>query len=219
LYEVDLRLRPSGNKGPVAVSLTSFISYQKTEAWTWEKLALTRARVVAGHPRLAEKLDKAIAAALQEPRDEKQIKKDVADMRALMLREQKIIGLWDIKRVRGGLVEVEFIAQYLQLIHASTQPAIISTNTQTCLKTAQHLNVLTGEQAGTLLKALTLYQRLTQLLRLCLSAQYEPATATKSLNDAVCRATSMPDMSATEALLAETQSRVSTVFDHLIGRS
>jgi [glutamine synthetase] adenylyltransferase / [glutamine synthetase]-adenylyl-L-tyrosine phosphorylase len=218
LYEVDLRLRPSGSKGPVAVSLSSFVDYQKNSAWTWEKLALTRARVVAGHPALTQKINTTIHETLCAPRDAAQTQKDVADMRALMLREQKDAGLWDIKRSRGGLVELEFIAQYLQLLHAPRRPEILNTNTHACLQQARNSGVLAEADAQVLLQAIGLYQRLTQLLRLCLSGPYHPNKASKKLNEAICRAALMPDNSATEALLIETQSQVAAVFDRLIGR-
>jgi glutamate-ammonia-ligase adenylyltransferase len=216
LYEVDLRLRPSGSKGPVAVSLSSFIEYQTNSAWTWEKLALTRARVVAGPAELTQKLNTAIHQTLCAPRDPTQTRKDVADMRALMLREQKGASLWDIKRVIGGLVEVEFIAQYLQLTHA---PKILNTNTHASLLQAQQTGALADADAVALLEAIGLYQRLTQLLRLCLDGPYDPVTAAKNLNAAICRAALMPDISATEALLAETQAQVSEIFSRIIGRA
>jgi [glutamine synthetase] adenylyltransferase / [glutamine synthetase]-adenylyl-L-tyrosine phosphorylase len=218
LYEVDLRLRPSGSKGPVAVSLSSFIDYQVNEAWTWEKLALTRARVVAGHPELAQKINAAIQTALQTPRDGDQTRKDVGDMRALMLREQKQVELWDIKRARGGLVEVEFIAQYMQLIHAQKKPELLTTNTHACLSKARELGLLNFAHTQILIEAIELYQRLTQLLRLCLVGAYTPASASINLNEAVSRAAKMPDMRATQALLIETQDAVAQIFTDIIGR-
>ena len=219
LYEVDLRLRPSGSKGPVAVSLSSFIDYQATSAWTWEKLALTRARVVAGDAALVTKLNAAIATSLCAKRDTDQTRKDVSDMRALMLREQKNLSLWDIKKVEGGLVDVEFIAQYLQLVHANTEPRILQTNTHASLLQAARLKFLDADDAEQLLEAIAVYQRLTQLLRLCLTETYDPSRATKNMNQAVCRAAKMPDINATEAHLSETQKAVSMIFEKIIGRS
>ncbi len=215
LYEVDLRLRPSGSKGPVAVKLASFIDYQTNGAWTWEKLALTRARVVAGDAHLVSKLNVAIKKALCAPRDVAKTKSDVADMRALMLREQKFFGPWDIKRSPGGLVEIEFIAQYLQLLHA---PEILNTNTFESLVLAEQNSVLSPVDAKSLLEATRLYQRITQLLRLCLDEPYDPATAALNLNKAVARAAIMPDVKAAEALLIDTQAQVSALFSDIIGR-
>jgi [glutamine synthetase] adenylyltransferase / [glutamine synthetase]-adenylyl-L-tyrosine phosphorylase len=219
LYEVDLRLRPSGSKGPVAVSFSSFVDYHNESAWTWEKLALTRARVVTGDEAFVAKLNTAITQSLCQPRDLVKTKNDVAEMRALMLREHKTISPWDIKRVAGGLVDVEFIAQYLQLIHASDHPTILNTNTHMSLQQAADLHLLAPQDVTILLEAIGLYQRLTQLLRLCLTELYDPDTATKNMNEAVCRAAKMPDIRATEALVKETQTQVSNVFEKIIGRS
>jgi [glutamine synthetase] adenylyltransferase / [glutamine synthetase]-adenylyl-L-tyrosine phosphorylase len=217
LYEVDLRLRPSGNKGPVAVSLQSFASYQLNEAWTWERMALTRARVIAGSPDLAKKVESIIVKTLTADRDQNKTRDDVKDMRALMLREQKTIGVWDIKRHRGGQIEVEFIAQTLQLLHARKTPEILQTNTDDCLRSAQKLGLLETADALLLLQAAGLYQRLTQLIRLSLARDYDPKSVSANLNNAFSRAAAQPDISSTEALLTELQTAISALFDRIIG--
>ena len=88
LYEVDMRLRPSGHKGPVATQLSSFIEYQAKEAWTWEHMALTRARVIAGPPALSARVEAAIRTALVKPRDRAKIAADVLDMRERIAKEK-----------------------------------------------------------------------------------------------------------------------------------
>ncbi len=216
LFEVDLRLRPSGSKGPVAVSYSSFLSYQKQEAWTWEKLALTRARVVAGDLELEQNLKTAIQTILVEKRDVNLIREDVCDMRNLMLKEQEKKGPWDIKRAKGGLVEVEFIAQYLQLIANDRQ--ILSTNTLQALINAEKNQSLSTSHATTLNFACQLFQNLTQVLRLCVLDYFEPKQSSKSLNQAIARTAGMPDIAAAEALLIETQNQVAAIFEDIIGR-
>ena len=216
LYEVDLRLRPSGSKGPVAVNFSSFVSYQAEEAWTWEKLALTRARVVAGDDSLASKLSAAVQTILADPRDNLKTRQDVSEMRNLMLKEHAKLGTWDIKRAKGGLVEIEFIAQYLQLI--ANDAKILNTNTVQALINLSHEKQLTADQSAKLLTACTLYQRLTQILRLCVAEQFSPQSSSKSLNGAVARAAEMPDIASTEILLADTQAQVSMIFEDIIGR-
>ena len=218
LYEVDLRLRPSGSKGPVAVGFSSFRQYQMNEAWTWERMALTRARVITADEGLQEKIESAISTTLQTPRDSGVMRKDVADMRALMLKEHAPASIWDIKRSRGGLIEIEFIAQFLQLKHAASSRDILDTNTTAVLRKAENLGMLKPEEARTVLDAIDLYQRLTQILRLCVSALYDPASAARNLNRAVCRAARMPDITSTEALLSDTEHQVSDVFEQMIGR-
>jgi [glutamine synthetase] adenylyltransferase / [glutamine synthetase]-adenylyl-L-tyrosine phosphorylase len=216
LFEVDLRLRPSGSKGPVAVSFSSFLSYQKLEAWTWEKLALTRARVMAGDDRLRDDLQTSIQSILLEKRDVDTIRKDVCDMRNLMLKEQSQNGPWDIKRAKGGLVEIEFIAQYLQLI--TNDPEMLSTNTSQALLIAEKRQTLSAAHASKLNFACQLFQNLIQMLRLCVLDYFEPKNSAKSLNQAIASTAGMPDIAATEALLIDTQNQVSIIFEEIIGR-
>src|SRR5690606_33230661 len=115
LYELDLRLRPSGNKGPVATHVEAFRKYQRQDAWTWEQMALTRARAVAGEPELAAEIDAEVAAILASPRDAAKVRAEATEMRALIEEEKPPRDLWDIKLVPGGLIDLEFIAQVAML--------------------------------------------------------------------------------------------------------
>ena len=142
LYEVDMRLRPSGQQGPVATQLSSFIAYQATEAWTWEHLALTRARVVAGPPTLKVQVDEAICNALLRPHDAGKVAADVRDMRQRIAKEKGTDNIWDLKQVRGGLVDLEFIAQYLQLVNAARTPEVLDQNTVEAYRRLRDAGVL-----------------------------------------------------------------------------
>ncbi|MGH6908455.1 MAG: bifunctional [glutamine synthetase] adenylyltransferase/[glutamine synthetase]-adenylyl-L-tyrosine phosphorylase, partial [Aestuariivirga sp.] len=217
LYEADMRLRPSGSKGPVAASLDSFRVYHRDSAWTWEKLALTRARVLCGDESLQSELQAAIRGALCMKRDPAATRADVLDMRKLMLAEQGNAGLWDIKRVRGGLVEVEFIAQTLQLIHAPAQPAVLDTNTLGALEKLVAAGCLAAGEGECLRQACTLYHRLTQVLRLCVTHAYDPAGAPAGLNRIVASAAACPDIATAESFIHDTQAQVAAIFDEKIG--
>jgi [glutamine synthetase] adenylyltransferase / [glutamine synthetase]-adenylyl-L-tyrosine phosphorylase len=218
LYEVDLRLRPSGSKGPVAVSFASFVDYQKNSAWTWEMLALTRARSVAGDPAFIIKLNAVIGDTLQSARNAVKIKSDVSTMRALMVREHNTQDIWDIKKIHGGLVDIEFIAQYMQLIHAHKHPDILSCNTPSALQNAKARGVLSAKNAESLIAAYALYYDLTQILRLCIEGPFNPNKAPKKLIEILCRAVKVPDLSSAEATLRATQTSISNIFEELIGR-
>ena len=218
LYEVDMRLRPSGSKGPVATSLDSFRAYHAGEAWTWERLALTRARVVAGDAGLAAEMTETIRSALAAPRDAAKIVADVLAMRTLMLKENPPAGLWDIKRSRGGLTDVEFIAQTLLIIHAAEHPAILHQSTLPALARLADRGLLAAADARRLQEAGALYQRLTQILRLCVTGAYVPATAPAGLNRLVANACSVPDIGSAEALLSDTQAEVLSLFSKLVGK-
>ncbi len=115
LYEVDTRLRPSGTQGPLAVSLDSFERYQREQAWTWEHMALARARVLFGAAGDRAALQSIIARVLGQPRDAAKLREDVLHMRGEMARHKPAKGPLDIKLARGGLVDVEFLVHFLQL--------------------------------------------------------------------------------------------------------
>ena len=218
LYEVDMRLRPSGSKGPVATSLSAFTAYHRDSAWTWEKLALTRARPVAGDPDLCRIFAEATRGTLALARDVKTVRADVAAMRALMLKEHGDGGAWDIKRTRGGLVEVEFIAQTLEIVHAQSDATVLDTNTLEALTRLEAAGVLRREDSALLRGACELYHRLTQVLRLCAEGEFGPESAPAGLKRLVASVAACPDIAAAEVLLGETQTRVVEVFDRLIGR-
>jgi len=118
LYHTDMRLRPSGNAGPLATTLNAFRLYQDESAWTWEHLALTRARVIDADPGFASTVDDVIAAVVAKPRDRARIIADVVTMRELIAKERPPRHPFDLKLVSGGLVDLEFIAQSAQLLHS-----------------------------------------------------------------------------------------------------
>jgi glutamate-ammonia-ligase adenylyltransferase len=216
LYEVDMRLRPSGQQGPVATQLSSFVAYQASEAWTWEHLALTRARVIAGPPALRSQVEAAIRRALVRPRDRARIAADVRDMRERIAREKGAGSIWDLKQVRGGLVDLEFIAQYLQLIHAAAHPEILSQNTVEAYRRLRDAGLLTPRQAEALIPATRLVHDLTQILRLCLEGPFDPATAPKGLKNLLARAGDATDFAELEAQLAGTLASAAALFDEII---
>jgi glutamate-ammonia-ligase adenylyltransferase len=115
LYEVDTRLRPSGDQGPLAVSFDSFARYQLEQAWTWEHMALCRARVAYGSPGAREELVRIVSQALLSPRDPAKLRADALEMRAKMASHKPARGPLDIKLARGGLVDLEFLIHYRQL--------------------------------------------------------------------------------------------------------
>lgn len=115
LYEVDVRLRPSGAQGPIAVSLESFARYQREDAWTWEHMALCRARPLFGTETDRATLSEIIADVLHHPRDPEKLRADVLAMRGEMAHHKPPAGPLDVKLARGGLVDLEFLIHYLQL--------------------------------------------------------------------------------------------------------
>jgi glutamate-ammonia-ligase adenylyltransferase len=216
LYEVDLRLRPSGSKGPLATNLEGFITYQRDNAWTWEHLALTRARPLTGTPAFRDRIGKAIREALLRPRDVSRLTADVADMRALMAREHPAKQPWDIKYWRGGLIDIEFVAQYLQLRHGAAHPEILATNTADAVERAVTARVLAPEDGRALLESLRLWQTVQGLLRLSVGAQVDPGQFPPGLQRALARAADAVDFPVLEANMLDRSARALAIFEALI---
>ena len=217
LYEVDMRLRPSGNKGPVATRLRAFEKYQFEEAWTWEHMALTRARLIAGDGDLIEATRSVIAAVLAKPRDEAKTAADVAEMRAMIDKEKPPKDIWDLKLIPGGLIDIEFIAQHLALV-ARGRNVTAEVNG---LSTAEALKRLGGQlmdpnDLDLCLAALKLYTELSQVVRLCVDGGFDPANVPAGLIDLVCRAGDSPDLKSLEAEIKRLSKAVRKVFQGVV---
>jgi glutamate-ammonia-ligase adenylyltransferase len=218
LYPVDLRLRPSGNSGPVATHIDGFAVYQAKEAWTWEHMALTRARVVAGDERLAKRARDEIRRIVGKRRDPAKVIADVLEMREMVEEAKGGEGAWDLKQAPGGLVDIEFVAQMLQLAHAADHPEIVSTDTEAVLTAAAKVGILPAKEADILLPAFRLYQALFQILRVCIDGVFEPEDAPRALLDLLARAAELPDFARVDAHLRETQAAVRQAFERLVGK-
>jgi glutamate-ammonia-ligase adenylyltransferase len=219
LYHVDMRLRPSGRAGPLATQIESFASYQEEEAWTWEHMALTRARVMSASPDFAVRINEVIRSVLRRQRDPETIAADVVEMRGAIAQEKGDSNRWDLKYAVGGLIDLEFIAQYLQLVHAASMPDILDTSTARVLDKAWHLGVLKTDDAEVLRPAVRLYLNLTQVLRLCLPGPFDPKTAASGLTTLLARAADVPDFATLEAFLVETQAKVRQSFVRILGKA
>ncbi len=217
LYHVDMRLRPSGRSGPVATKIDSFRDYQANDAWTWEHMALTRARVVSATSGFADQVEGVIRDVLARKRDERLIAGDAFEMRMAIASERGDSNRWELKYAAGGLVDIEFIAQYLQLVHATDHPELLDPSTSRVLERATRLGLLSREDSEVLRPAVQLYQNLSQILRLCLSGPFDPRKTDPGLLRLLARAADVPDFPTLDAHLAETQMRVRARFDILLG--
>lgn len=216
LYDVDMRLRPSGRQGPVATKLASFRDYQASEAETWEQMALTRARVIADEGGLTADVEDVIAHALRRTRDDAVLRKDVRDMRALIEREKGEGDPWDLKLAPGGLIDLEFLAQYLSLKHAATEPAIIDCSTAAVLKRAGTLGFLTPAQSDLLCEAHTLYSNVTQMIRLAIDGTFNPSKASPGVLRRIAAVASAPDFRTVDRDIAERRACVRQLFNTLL---
>ncbi len=216
LYNVDMRLRPSGNKGPVAVPLAGFVRYHDQDAWTWERMALTRARVVAGRPAIRARAERVIATALA-PGDPARILANAADMRRRLLKDLPPQSPWDVKMRPGGGMEVEFIAQALQLIHGVQHGG---QNTARALRGLAAAGALPEAEAQTLIRADRLWRTVQSMRRITVGRGVHdlPKPAAAALLRAVGALDARNlDLPALNATLEDTARQVRAIFNQRIG--
>ena len=212
LYDVDMRLRPSGGQGPVATQIRSFVAYQMQEAETWEHMALTRARVVAGDQSLGAEVDDAIAAVLRHKRDASQLQKAVREMRALIAAEKGEADPWDLKLAAGGVIDVEFIAQYLALLHAHATPDILAVEPAQVIVNAGRLGLIARGDADRLGQAHRLYSAVMQMMRLTTDGPFDPAKVAKGVLRRIAAVADCPDFARLDRQLVETRKLVRVLF-------
>ena len=215
VYEVDTKLRPSGSKGPVAVRLSSFERYYAEEAWTWELLALTRLRVVAGDAALGMKVTETARAAIGRTHDHQKVLRDVQDMRGLMQRERAARSVWDLKLAPGGFVDLEFITQTLQLI--SGRPDLLAQNTGVAIDRLMVGGALPSEIGAPLRTAFALFSDLNQVLRVSVVSSSDPASWPAPLKARLAQLARVADFDALETRLRTVQAEVRQAFVQLIG--
>ena len=216
LYEVDMRLRPSGNAGPIATTLNGFIAYQNDQAWTWEHMALTRARIIAGPDALAREIDDAVTQILTTERDPEKLKSDVRDMRRRITEAHRPANQWDVKYIDGGLVDVEFINQYLQLNHGHDRGRF-DTGTSAALGALAEAGAVAEDTAQMLVRSGKLWRTILGMLRFASDGALDEDAASEGLKAALVKATAMKDFPALKRQMAETTVEVRAAFIDLIG--
>jgi glutamate-ammonia-ligase adenylyltransferase len=168
LYETDLQLRPDGNSGLLVSSISAFREYQLSKAWTWEHQALTRARFVAGDANIGAAFEQIRLEVLSQVRDVKKIKTEVVEMREKMRTAQTFVAnMFDIKHSVGGIIDVEFLVQYLVLVHAKKYPQLTENKGNIALlKRLGSLQIIDKELAEKTAIAYREYRRMQHALKL-----------------------------------------------------
>jgi glutamate-ammonia-ligase adenylyltransferase len=215
LYEVDMRLRPSGASGPIASNLDGFVRYQREAAWTWEHMALTRARPVAGDAGLQRRLAETIGRVLAAPRDPRRLVLDIADMRRRIARENPRASPFDLKNRRGGLLDLEFVVQYLMLREAAAAPEILRRGSADAIAALGAAGILPAAAVHELGDALNLLQQVSALSSLfgdrpVAGALSEPDAA------ALARTSGAVDFAALDANITAATHRVRGWYERLI---
>jgi glutamate-ammonia-ligase adenylyltransferase len=216
LYDVDMRLRPSGEAGPIASHFAGFGHYQSESAWTWEHMALTRARPVAGDAGLCRRISETIAAVLRSPRDPEKLVIDVAAMRRRVAEENPRPLPWDLRNRRGGLIDLEFIVQFLMLRHAASSPGIICRRTAEAIAALGEAGLLPTRAKRELGEAATLLRNVQAVLTLL--ADGSPPIAVLAEPDAAALAAGVGavDFGRLDADISAAAARVSSWYDRLI---
>ena len=168
LYETDLQLRPDGNSGLLVSGVSAFREYQLHKAWIWEHQALTRARFVAGDASIGKAFEQIRIEVLTQTRDIQRLKTEVINMREKMRAAQTFVaGMFDIKQSVGGIIDVEFLVQYLVLIHANKHPQLTGNiGNIGLLKLLASLNIIDQELAEKVVLAYRDYRRMQHALKL-----------------------------------------------------
>jgi [glutamine synthetase] adenylyltransferase / [glutamine synthetase]-adenylyl-L-tyrosine phosphorylase len=172
--------------------------------------------VISASPAFRERIEMVIRDALTRRRDPVGIGNDVADMRRAIALEKGESDIWHLKYAAGGLTDIDFIAQYLQLVHAAAHPDILDVSTLRVLDNAERLGVLPHPDAEVLRAAARLYNDLTQILRLCVSGRFRPEAAGEGLLRVMARAGDTPDFSSLQARVKETEAEVRRVFKEVV---
>jgi glutamate-ammonia-ligase adenylyltransferase len=222
MYALDMRLRPSGNKGPIAVSLKSFKRYHQWDAWTWERMALTRARVVTGPPLMRSKVNQAIEAAIRRQQEPDQIRSNATMMRARMERDLRPHGPWDVKLRTGGLIDIEFIAQTLQLVHAHDPAVRRSQTTHIALQRLSDARAIDKPDAMLLIHAERLWRTIQGMLRITVgrveAASLPPASAGPLLRAAAKAGVSAVDTDDLLRTSDQIAQQVRMMFERYVGK-
>jgi glutamate-ammonia-ligase adenylyltransferase len=205
LYEADMRLRPSGNAGPLATSLPSFAAYHRDHAWTWEHLALSRARVVMADGSFGDEVNRVVAGIMRQERDRTKTIADVVSMRELMARERPPRHPFDLKLAAGGLVDLEFIAQSGQLVAGETIALPQAPTAKVLARMGEAGLLPAGER---LTEAHALYSTVLQVVSSALIHPFREEDWTEAFRELLAQLTHYPDFARLELDLSQIRSEV-----------
>ncbi|MEQ8322244.1 MAG: bifunctional [glutamine synthetase] adenylyltransferase/[glutamine synthetase]-adenylyl-L-tyrosine phosphorylase [Rhodospirillales bacterium] len=220
LYEIDMRLRPSGNKGPVATSLDGFERYYAETAWTWEFMALVRARAIFETGGIAGKVESIINKSLARPRDAATAAAEVSSMRGRIEKHFGTDCIWSIKQVAGGQVDVDFLAQYLVLAHAAAHPDIISADASSVFEKAAGKGLINAADGTALAAAKSLYRNLQTFLALTIEGDLTDAKVaafSEPLREDLLEITKTSSFHELSDRLRETETGVREIFIRTLG--
>ncbi|WP_243367617.1 bifunctional [glutamine synthetase] adenylyltransferase/[glutamine synthetase]-adenylyl-L-tyrosine phosphorylase [Microvirga solisilvae] len=216
LYEVDLRLRPQGGKGPVASQFKGFVSYQQSEADLWEHMALTRARVLVAEDDFVGRIGEAIEGIVRAQRERKHVIKEVRSMRDLIAAEKGNDDPWDLKLARGGLTDLDFIAQALTLAHAAKYPSLMGLAPEETFQEACKAGLISDEDARELIEAHRQFNAIFQWQRLTIEGAFIPASVPPAIFKRLATIAGLPDAKVLLTHLNATRRSVQEIYDRVL---
>jgi [glutamine synthetase] adenylyltransferase / [glutamine synthetase]-adenylyl-L-tyrosine phosphorylase len=216
LYDVDLRLKPDASKSPPATQLSSLVDYHRQGAETWELMALTKARVVAGDEALTRKLEAHIAQTLAQPRDKQRILADARAMRATLAREKGSDDGWDMKRAAGALTDLDFLAQWLVLTEAHAHGGLMKMRADEVIEAAASAGLVPARDSEALIMAWRLFDDITQWQRFALTDMMKGEQMPVALVSRMAASVGLPDARSLKAHLDETRAIVRKIVARLM---
>jgi glutamate-ammonia-ligase adenylyltransferase len=219
LYEVDMRLRPSGNKGAVAVPLSAYRRYMSEDAWTWEMMAATRARIIAGPGTLCTALRETLDGVIACPRDRDDLRAAVLDMRVRIDAQHGTRDIWAVKHVRGGLVDLEFILQFLILANAEQRPGLATGHVPTALARLGEAGLLPPAVTGELQDAYRVLKGVQTLLRLCYDHRFIEPQASTDFRRLAATTLNRKDFADVRRALEDAEATIYRSFQEIVGDS
>jgi glutamate-ammonia-ligase adenylyltransferase len=218
LFAIDFRLRPWGSKGPIATRLTSLRDYFAAEAWSFEAMALTRARVVAASPNFGAAVDATLRDAIVAARARLSIRADAIEMRRMVQREKASRRVWDIKCVAGGLMDIDFIVHTLAIEHVEAFADVPMHEMAIACRALARVGALSRQDIVTLAWALELYQTAIQHLRVALPAACDARDMPEAFGAILARASGSANIRELESRLRDAQRAVRQIFDATLAR-
>jgi glutamate-ammonia-ligase adenylyltransferase len=212
LYEVDMRLRPSGRQGPVATSITSFRTYQRDEAWTWEHMALTRARPIAGPAPLADEIETTRRTVITEKAAPDTVRRDAAEMRGRLAAAGRAGSTWAVKDGPGGMQDIELLGQAVALAAGTPDRA-----TAAQLAHAPALGWLDAEGTRILVQAHALQSRVQGAARLLTDEALDPDTVGEGGRAFLARISGQPSATALASHLDKTRAEAAEIIETVLG--
>lgn len=216
LYEVDMALRPSGRAGPAAVSFSAFQKYYETDAWTWEVMALTKARVITGEHRLGNRVNEEIDTIFNRSRNKVAVAKDVRDMRQRLIEAKPPANIFDVKKTSGGLTDIEFIVQYLAII-SENQKARIATAPAGALASFCELGLIDKADADQLIAVYRLLEDIFHVSRAATGGIFDPESSGQALSDRIAEICDVETLAESSELLQKKQAQVLTIYERVLG--